>query len=418
MGRPTAAVYYPSFEGIGGAEKVALCAALALSRAFDVELWGAGLPPPSRLTEAFGVDASSVRLHSAELGPVVGWLCGLGRKQRRWQSDLVRWAHARQLRRLPADLLFIVDHWPPPPASHPTDVYYCLFPFEDAANHSPSRLPERAYYAACHALERALFGNRRRALATWSNFAADSWFTEQWMRRLWGVSGEVIWPPCDDLGPPLPKEPWILGVGRFEPDLLRRHNKSQDVLIGAFRLLHEQSERPYELHLAGHVGSDGASVAYVEHLRRLAEGLPVHFHFSLDRPALACLYRRASVFWHATGYGYDAERFPGRQEHFGIATVEAMSAGAVPMLYASGGSLEIIEGQGFGALWRSKEELVASTLELLADHARLAEESRRAAARARDFATGAFMDAVEAYVTRVIAGREDRPEGATRRPFT
>jgi glycosyltransferase involved in cell wall biosynthesis len=400
-------VYYPTFATIGGGEKQALATAVALAGTYDVELCGESVPSAPRLLEAFGLDASAIELTNIELGPVLRRLVGHGSKARRVQQDLARWSHARWLRARSADLIFRVEHLRPPPLSHPSGVYSCLFPFADETNDAPARAATRAYLAACRALERALFGDRRRSLATWSGFVANSGYTAGWMLRLWGARAVVISPPCDDVGPALQKQPWILSVGRFEPDTNARHSKSQHVLIAAFRRLRQRYDGPCELHLAGHAREGPASRAYVDGLRRSAEGLPVHFHLSIERGQLVDLYRRSSVFWQATGYGYDPERFPGKQEHFGIATVEAMSAGAVPVLYRSGGSLEIIDGQGFGALWATQDELVSATIELLADNDRRADEAARAVTRAIDFRTEAYMDAVRAMVDDVVRTRGD-----------
>ncbi len=56
------------------------------------------------------------------------------------------------------------------------------------------------------------------------------------------------------------------------------------------------------------------------------------FHVDAPGAELADLYARASIFWHAAGLGEDAEDDPNRMEHFGISIVEAMSAGAVPVV--------------------------------------------------------------------------------------
>jgi hypothetical protein len=55
--------------------------------------------------------------------------------------------------------------------------------------------------------------------------------------------------------------------------------------------------------------------------------------------------------WHATGYGFDAEQYPAKQEHFGMTTVEAMSAGAVPVVLNTGGQREIVTHGDDGFLW-------------------------------------------------------------------
>ena len=63
---------------------------------------------------------------------------------------------------------------------------------------------------------------------------------------------------------------------------------------------------------------------------------------NLERSRLRQLYAQARIFWHAAGYGECDER-PELSEHFGMATVEAMSAGCIPVVINKGGQPEIVE---------------------------------------------------------------------------
>jgi glycosyltransferase involved in cell wall biosynthesis len=98
-------------------------------------------------------------------------------------------------------------------------------------------------------------------------------------------------------------------------------------------------------------------------VRALAAGYPVVIHTDIARADLHALYRRASVFWHATGYGTDEQAHPEAMEHFGIVTVEAMSAGCVPVVIARGGQPEIVQHGVSGFLWSTLDELKALTLQ-------------------------------------------------------
>ena len=86
-----------------------------------------------------------------------------------------------------------------------------------------------------------------------------------------------------------------------------------------------------------------STAAYLDQIRAAAEGLPVVLHPDATGAELRALYGRASIFWHAAGLGEDTERHPDRYEHFGITTVEAMSAGAVPVVIDAAGQVEIVE---------------------------------------------------------------------------
>ncbi len=62
----------------------------------------------------------------------------------------------------------------------------------------------------------------------------------------------------------------------------------------------------------------------------------------------------ASIYWHAGGLGEDPDRHPDRFEHFGITVVEAMAAGAVPLVFAAGGPAEIVEHGVNGFHWHRR----------------------------------------------------------------
>ncbi|HEX6547153.1 MAG TPA: glycosyltransferase, partial [Candidatus Dormibacteraeota bacterium] len=79
------------------------------------------------------------------------------------------------------------------------------------------------------------------------------------------------------------------------------------------------------------------------------------------------LYRRASIYWHAAGWGIDPEQKPAEVEHFGITIAEAMGRGAVPVVLDAGGMPEVVEDGVSGMVWDSLDGLGAKTRELAAD---------------------------------------------------
>ncbi|MBV8809680.1 MAG: glycosyltransferase, partial [Acidobacteriaceae bacterium] len=177
-------------------------------------------------------------------------------------------------------------------------------------------------------------------------------------------------PPIEVLAPPVPSYASsgpakreannILSVGRFTRE---GHCKRQDTMIAAFRLLIESFGRKnLQLHLVGAVPPDAESREYLRELRDLAHDLPVHFHLNAPPAALRDFYQRASLYWHATGYMVWEKFFPERLEHFGISVVEAMSAGALPLVCANGGPAEIVIDGRTGFHWRSEYELAEKTM--------------------------------------------------------
>jgi glycosyltransferase involved in cell wall biosynthesis len=147
---------------------------------------------------------------------------------------------------------------------------------------------------------------------------------------------------------------------------------------------------------------------YLERVQEAAEGLPVHLHVDAPGPEVRDLYGRASIYWHATGFGEDPEAEPGRLEHFGIATVEAMSGGAVPVVIGLAGQLEVLDDGVEGYHWLTLDQLVERTAHLVADPEQLAAMSAAAEARAQDFGVPAFAERLRTLVAGVLA-----PAGAT-----
>lgn len=214
-----------------------------------------------------------------------------------------------------------------------------------------------------------LLGRSRaeEALGSYDLFICNSEFTREHIARRLGVEAIILAPPVDPpLAPGLKKERRILSVGRFYRG---EHHKHQEVLIRAFAELCSSFAEAagWELHLVGGAEQLPSTQRWLEELHSLARGAPVHFHVNADAATLGKLYATSSLFWHATGYGERARRHPERLEHFGIATVEAMMCGAVPLVVPLGGQAEIVLDGVNGRHWRTVGELVTRTQELIQD---------------------------------------------------
>ena len=100
----------------------------------------------------------------------------------------------------------------------------------------------------------------------------------------------------------------------------------------------------------------------------MAQGYPIYFHFNASRSEVEEILLKSKIYWHASGYGEDAERDPIKFEHFGIAPIEAISAGCIPILFNGGGLAEIIELLGFDEglnLFSTIDDLVENTNHIL-----------------------------------------------------
>ena len=227
-------------------------------------------------------------------------------------------------------------------------------------------------------------------------------FSQHWLQRYWGLPGQILYPPVyvEDVVD-RPKQPIILGVGRFFD---RSHNKRHDILIRAFRQLTRGGLKGWELHLVGSIEPGRQHARYFERLQRLAQDWPIRFHVDPPFAELRKLYEEASLYWHATGYGEREDRNPIRFEHFGITPVEAMAAGCIPGVLAKGALTETVEDGNSGFLWRSIGELVERSREVIDDPA-LAQRLRAGAkARATVFSDDTFRFRLTALLSELTDG--------------
>ena len=230
-----------------------------------------------------------------------------------------------------------------------------------------------------------------QGVITYSRFVADA------LRENHGVRAAVLHPPIDDFASGEPKARAILSVGRFFRGPY--NNKRYDVLIDAFRHLCDRNLNDgYEYWIAGSASDDDATRALVDSLRERATDYPVVFSVNAPYDAIRSLYGRASIFWHAAGFGADERTQPERTEHFGMSTVEAMSASCVPVVINKGGQKEIVSHGESGYLWESQEELVDLTASLIASPERMRALQPRARERSRLFDRTHFSDALRSFI--------------------
>jgi glycosyltransferase involved in cell wall biosynthesis len=230
----------------------------------------------------------------------------------------------------------------------------------------------------------------------------NSRFVRDTLGANFGIESHVLYPPIHDFRlAGVKKENTILSVGRFFAGLYNQ--KRYDILTEAFRMLH--ADLPdWEYHIVGSAGSDASTLRMLEELKSRSRDLPVYFHVNEPYASLQRLYNRTSVLWHAAGYGVDEERNPENVEHFGMTTVEAMSAGCIPLVINKGGQKEIIQQGVNGYLWNSVDELVAQTLMVArADDSTLAELRESARLRYRDFSLERFRQRVDELFSPFIA---------------
>ena len=235
----------------------------------------------------------------------------------------------------------------------------------------------------------------RVKLKRMDHIVCNSKFTKKFIDREYGVNSGVIHPPIDiESFSPGKKKNLILSVGRFS-QLLQA--KRQDILVSSFQKLCDQGLKDWQLVLAGATGVGGED--YFNQLKRQVKDYPIELLADVDFKTLKKLYSEAKIFWSASGYGIDEEKEPEKVEHFGIAIVEAMAAGCVPVAVGKGGAKEIIKKGKTGFLWENEEELVGVTQDLIADPANLSSLSKAVIKSSQAFSKKKFCQKFDEIIT-------------------
>lgn len=181
-----------------------------------------------------------------------------------------------------------------------------------------------------------------------STVLTNSNFSRKAILKSFGVDSVVLPPPVDvDIFRNAcltsnSRDDSILVISRFHP------SKKIENIIHLAKLLH-QNELGTEMNIVGNMLPDG--VGYFNYLNNLVKHYElenfVRFEINLRFDRLLDLMRRSKVYVHP---------LPG--EPFGISTVEAMSAGIIPVVPDIGGHTEFVPakyqfhtyGQGVGAV--------------------------------------------------------------------
>jgi glycosyltransferase involved in cell wall biosynthesis len=182
-------------------------------------------------------------------------------------------------------------------------------------------------------------------------------YSAKWVKNYWGRDAEIVSPPIpvDDIitkTAEIPKKKVITCVGRFF-EVPGGNNKNHLVVL---KLFQRMKLPDWQLHFVGAVQNQ----RYYQTIRQSAYGDDrIFFHHNISRDEYLDLLGQSTFLWAATGYGADK---PSSQEHFGIIAVEAMAAGAIPIVHESGGTPEV------GCLtWEKPDELIGLTKDLIAD---------------------------------------------------
>jgi glycosyltransferase involved in cell wall biosynthesis len=232
-------------------------------------------------------------------------------------------------------------------------------------------------------------------------------FVQEQLQHHHRISSEVLYPPIDDFSLAVQKENVILSVGRFFTGLY--NDKRYDVMIEAFKKLCGQlPNTSWQYWLVGSCGTDNDSRRYLDRLREAARGYQIYFRVNSSYDDLRRYYNQATLFWHATGFGVDEKLFPERMEHFGMSTVEAMSASCIPIVIGKGGQKEIVSHGESGYLWSTLDELVSYSRTLIEDPGLVQSLCYRVRSRFTNFTHERFSQRLHSIFSQLYYSDHDK----------
>lgn len=366
---------------LGGSQLVVAWIASVLSRRAQVELIHGGRGYRlATLAAAFEVDLGRVGERVIDAVPLTfaRSLRADLREERRFDRTLTEGY----------DLFIYSGHGLPPYSWAARAMVYCHFPFEANPVLTAETDPRWSHRAPPDRwLRRQLYRRRWRSrLNGYAGVLANSRFTAGWIERLWGVPAHVVYPPVAAMAPPRQRQNVVASLGRF----VRSDRKSAAAQIEAFARARGRLNGDWRLAMMGFCADLAEDRESLERLRKLATGLPVEFVVNAPRQEILAQLAAAKVFWHTAALEDLATTEPRYMEHFGIATVEAMQLGCVPIVPAGGGQPEIVEHGISGFVCEGFDALERHTVELAADEPRWRVMSQAAIKRGGGFGPDFF----------------------------
>lgn len=221
-------------------------------------------------------------------------------------------------------------------------------------------------------------------------------FVKSFIDRQYGFKSKVVSPYVEspivkDVG----KENIILTVGRFTKGI---NTKKQEILIDEFKKLYDGGITNWKFVLIGsHLPGDED---FMQKLKNKIKKYPISLLTNISYDELSNYYQKAKIYWHATGFGEDLDKYPEKAEHFGISTVEAMRAGCVPVVINAGGQREIVEDGKNGYLWNTLGEFLERTTNLIMNKKLWEAMSINAIDRSKIFSNDRFCKYLKNIITR------------------
>lgn len=228
----------------------------------------------------------------------------------------------------------------------------------------------------------------------------NSLFTKSYIDKKFGINSVILYPPLIRVpnDEKIEKENVILNVGRYGIKEAGSSYKKQEVMVDTFIAMVRNGLKKWEFVLVMSIFSPKQEEELKE-LEKRIEGFPIRIDKNPNNAALWHYYKKAKIYWHAAGFGENIDLHPDRAEHFGIATVEAMSMGTVPVVIDAGGQKEIVDEGENGFLWNTQKELEEKTEQIIKNEPLRKKLSEKAQEKASKYEQGRFCQEL-----RVIIG--------------
>jgi glycosyltransferase involved in cell wall biosynthesis len=232
------------------------------------------------------------------------------------------------------------------------------------------------YYRLCDGLAPFTVEGARLNLSL-----VNSDWTGALVRRRYGVGTRTLYPPVTTSFPAVPwseRRDGFVCIGRISPE------KEIERVVEILARVRAQAPG-VRLHL---VGTPDYRRSYARRIRRLVQRHAdwIALHETLPRQALNELVA-------AQRYGIHGMR----QEHFGIAVAEMVSAGCIAFVPDGGGQVEIVGGDA-RFLYRTVDEAVGKILRVLKDPAEQDRLRAALAGRREHFSTERFVRSMREIV--------------------
>lgn len=256
------------------------------------------------------------------------------------------------------------------------DIVYMHFPMFAVLRESlssigyPASMLRKIYLETYVAMQKFLTRHMK-----WKVLVTNSEYSRAAIRKFLGSDSIVVYPPvrieeflAAGNTPTSKRRDIVVSCGRFTPE------KRYEFVLEVTEQLPD-----IEFHIVG-ASNSPASFRYVAKLQRIIRDRRlqnVKLHINYPRRDQLKLYSEAKVYMHSM-----------IGEHFGIAIVEAMAAGLVPIVHASGGAWNDIVYRGrYGYGYKTLDEAVRAIENALTNYTVLRE---RVVARAREFSYQRF----------------------------